>query len=145
MRFVATIEPDSPAIHNALANGEARTFGDLQTTPDGMVAVFDSRLPLTGYPNAGHTEIYRYDYASDELVCASCASTRATATGDTPLSATGLNMSDDGRVFFSSPEQLVLRDANGKREDLRRPRGRGLRDLPAAGPVPGIGRVPRRR
>lgn len=116
VRFVATIEPDSPAIHNALANGEARTFGDLQTTPDGMVAAFDSRLALTGYPNAGHTEIYRYDYASDELVCASCASTRATATGDTPLSATGLNLSDDGRVFFSSPEQLALRDANGKRD-----------------------------
>jgi hypothetical protein len=116
VRFVATIEPDSPAIHNALANGEARTFGDLQTTPDGTVAVFDSRLPLTGYPNDGHTEIYRYDYAADEVVCASCASTRATATGDTPLSASGLNLSDDGRVFFSSPEQLVLRDANGKRD-----------------------------
>ena len=116
VRFVATIEPDSSAIHNALVIGEARTFGDLQTTPDGMVAVFDSRLPLTGYPNAGHTEIYRYDHASDELVCVSCAPTRATATGDTPLSTSGLNLSDDGRVFFSSPEQLVLRDANGKRD-----------------------------
>ena len=32
------------------------------------------------------------------------------------LSASGLNLSDDGRVFFSSPEQLVLRDTNGKRD-----------------------------
>jgi hypothetical protein len=116
LRFVATIEPNSSAIHNALTNSDAHTYGDLQTTPDGMVAAFDSRLPLTEYPNAGHSEVYRYDYAADQLVCASCAPTRATATGDTSLSESGLNLSDDGRVFFSSPEQLVLRDANGKRD-----------------------------
>jgi hypothetical protein len=116
LRFVATIEPNSAAIHNGLANSEVHTFGDLQTTPDGVVAVFDSRLPLTNYPNAGHSEIYRYDYAANQVVCASCALTRATATGDTSLSTSGLNLSDDGRVFFSSPEQLVLRDANGKRD-----------------------------
>jgi hypothetical protein len=116
LRFVATIEPSSAAIHNALTNNEIHTYGDLQTTPDGKIAVFDSRLSLTEYPNAGHSEIYRYDYAANQLLCVSCAPTRATATGDTSLSLSGLNLSDDGRVFFSSPEQLVLRDANGKRD-----------------------------
>ena len=116
LRFVATIEPNSAAIHSALTSNDVHTYGDLQTTPNGNVAAFDSRLPLTDYPVAGHSEIYRYDYGADQLVCASCAPTRATATGDTSLSTGGLNLSDDGRMFFSSPEQLVLRDANAKRD-----------------------------
>ena len=115
-KFVATIEAESEAIHNALFHSQTHTFGDFQTTPHGKFGVFVSRLPLTGYPNAGHSEIYRYDVASDQLTCASCAPTRATATSDTELSQSGLNISDDGRVFFSSSEQLVLRDTNARRD-----------------------------
>jgi hypothetical protein len=113
-QFIATLEGESAAIHNALVNGETHTYADIQTTPDGNFVVFDSRLPLTNYPNDGHAEIYRYDVSADQLDCASCAPTRATATADAELSESGLNLSDDGRVFFSSAEQLVLRDTNAK-------------------------------
>ena len=46
----------------------------------------------------------------DSLICASCPTTRASLIADTELSAYGLNLADDGRVFFTSPEALALRD-----------------------------------
>jgi hypothetical protein len=38
------------------------------------------------------------------------------ATADTTLPRYGLGLSDDGRVFFTTSEQLVLRDTNNKRD-----------------------------
>jgi hypothetical protein len=44
------------------------------------------------------------------MICASCPTTRATLNADTELSEYGLNLADDGRVFFTSTEALALRD-----------------------------------
>ena len=83
-----------------------RGFGDFQVTPSGDFAAFSSAVPLTGFPTAGHTAIYRYEAPGDSLICASCPTTRATLNADTELSEYGLNLADDGRVFFTSTEPL---------------------------------------
>jgi hypothetical protein len=109
-RFVATLEPSNPAIDHAVLDSDMRGFGDFQVTPSGDFAAFSSGVALTGFPTAGHTAIYRYAAQGSSLVCASCPTTRATLNADTELSEYGLNLADDGRVFFTTTEPLALRD-----------------------------------
>ncbi len=115
-QFVATLEPDNPAVRDARENNELVTYGDFQVTPSGEDAVFTSNLSLTGYTNLGHSEIYRFDAPSESLSCVSCAPTGAAPSTETVLSTTGLNLSDNGRVFFTSAEQLALRDTNKQKD-----------------------------
>jgi hypothetical protein len=108
--FVAPLEPGNPAIGHAVEDSAARSFGDIQVTPSGAFAAFSSGNPLTGFPTFGHVAIYRYAADGDTLICASCPTTRASLVADTELSPYGLNLTDDGRVFFTSVETLALRD-----------------------------------
>jgi hypothetical protein len=114
-RFVATLEPDNELVSNALNNSEVHRYGDFQVTPDGGAAVFASQSSLTGFNTFGHTEVFRYDTSAGSLACASCPPTGAAPTSNSGL-ALGLNISDDGRVFFTSDEALVLRDTNGRKD-----------------------------
>ena len=98
-----------------------------RVTPDGHVLLFRSKLRLTSYDNAGHTEFYRYDATSQALACVSCHPGGAPPTGDAtlvaypahPVTAGGFqfltrNLSEDGStVFFDSPDELVPADTNG--------------------------------
>ena len=84
--------------------------------PDGDYAAFTSTLPLTGYDNAGHREVFRYDAAADTLDCASCNPTGEHGDGDAALASNGLSLTDDGRVFFNSTEGLVDRDLDDKKD-----------------------------
>jgi hypothetical protein len=110
--FVATLDPGNPAIHNAVYNNEVHSYGDFQVTPDGRFAAFATVAPVTEFTTFGHSEIYRYDRNADATVCASCPPTQALPTSNTFLTPHGLNLSDDGRVFFTSSEPLALRDTN---------------------------------
>lgn len=112
----ATLEPDNPAIRDAVRNSDSQGYRDFQVTPSGDDAVFASSAALTGFQNRGHSEIYRYDAPSDRLDCASCAPTGAAANSDVSLSPYGLNIADNGAVFFTSADQLVLRDSNKKKD-----------------------------
>jgi hypothetical protein len=93
-----------------------------RTTSNGEVLVFESRAKLTGYENAGHTEIYRYDANDGSLLCLSCNFLVAQAGADARLQNLLFafhwiaihNLSADGsRVFFETPEALVDRDSDG--------------------------------
>ena len=97
---------DSPMVLDALRSSESRRTADFQATPSGAYAVFPSAMPLTGYDNAGHREIYRYEAGSGELDCASCNSTGEQATGEASLAPNGLSLTDDGRVFFNAKKVL---------------------------------------
>ena len=105
---------DNPAILNAVRQAGTHSYSDFQVTPDGHYAVFASGLSLTGFENLLHSEVYRYDAQGGQLGCASCTTTLAPAKTDTFLSPYGLNISDDGRTFFTSQEGLVLSDTNEK-------------------------------
>ena len=113
--YVATVEPIHEMVTNALLNNEVHRYGDFQAAATGDDAAFASTLSLTGFDTFGHREVFHYDTDTDALDCASCAPTGAAPTSDTTL-ALGLNLSDDGRVFFTSSEALVLRDANGQKD-----------------------------
>jgi DNA-binding beta-propeller fold protein YncE len=108
--------PDhTPAIENALEDAEVHRSTDFQISPDGRYAAFGAYDPLTGHPNPFEREqIYRYDADAETVECASCAPSGAAARNDTSLSPHGLNLTDDGRVFFTSGESLALRDTNGR-------------------------------
>src|SRR5262249_7157531 len=73
-------------------------------------------VPLTGYQNLGHYELYRYDAQGDSLACPSCAPTGAVGNSDVKLSPHGLNLADDGRVFFTTSESFTLRDTDEKKD-----------------------------
>lgn len=110
VQFVATLEAGNAAIEHAVYASAVRIPSDIQVTPNGNVAVFSSKASLTDFPSLGHVAIYRYSTTNHSLVCASCPTTRAALTADTRLSAYGLNLADDGRVFFTSAEPLALQD-----------------------------------
>ena len=108
---------DLPAIDHAVDQAATQRFGDFQVTPDGHFAAFASPRPLQqGFDNVGHSEIYRFDAQRDSLACVSCAPTGAAPAGDTALSPYGLNLTDDGHVFFTSAEPYVLRDTNQRND-----------------------------
>jgi hypothetical protein len=107
---------NNPAVIHGVKQAGTYSTADFQQTPDGHYGVFASSLPLTGFANLGHSEIYRYDTQQQSLECASCATTGAAAKSDTTLAPNGLNVTNDGRVFFTSQEGLVLSDTNEKRD-----------------------------
>jgi hypothetical protein len=97
-----------------------------RTSADGSVLAFESRANLTGFQSSGKAEVFRYDGA---LACVSCDPTAATPAGDAsvspPLDTEGEEsnfnrraeiptLSNDGdRVFFETPERLVVGDNDG--------------------------------
>jgi hypothetical protein len=118
--FVATIDSGPPIKHPAVVNGrdntETHSYGDFQVTPNGRYAVFSSVLPLTGYETMGHSQLYRYDSVEDLVECVSCNPTNQPGQADNALSSHGLNLTDDGRVFFTTLETFALRDTNAKQD-----------------------------
>jgi hypothetical protein len=107
---------NSPAVLHGVHRSAVHSYEDFQVTPDGHYAAFSSIVPLTEYPNLGHSEIFRYDADTQTLACPSCAPTGAVGASDTKLSGSGLNLIDDGRVFFSTKESYALRDTNEKQD-----------------------------
>jgi Tol biopolymer transport system component len=100
-----------------------------RVTPDGMAVLFSSQSQLTGYDNAGHTELYLFDAAGGTLTCVSCnpSGIPATSNAETAVSTSQIapavldsffltrNLSADGRrVFFQTSEALVPQDTNGQ-------------------------------
>jgi hypothetical protein len=112
---VATVEPGGEMLTNAVFDNEVHRYRDFQVAQDGDHAVFASTTALTGVNTFGFSQVFRYDADADTLDCASCSFTGAAPTAHTTLSA-GLNLADDGSVFFTSSEPLVLRDTNNKRD-----------------------------
>ncbi len=104
---------NNPAITHAVEQAGTHSFGDFQASPDGRFAAFSSTQPLNGAVTKGRYAIFRYDADESGLDCISCG---PSSSADVLLTPTGLNLTDDGRVFFTSSEQYVLRDTNEKKD-----------------------------
>ena len=113
--FVATLEVDNPAVVDSVAEAGVPHTSDFQVTPSGDDAVFGSTLPLTSLDSGGASEVFRYDVAGDSLDCVSC-NPDVQPAGDSTLASNGLSVTNDGRVFFTTPDQEVLADSNGRRD-----------------------------
>jgi hypothetical protein len=100
----------------------------LEVSTNGAFLAFASTQSLTGYDNTDAAtgnldpEIYVYVAAANTLVCASCNPSGAPPAGAPRLGVTKpdlpqeRNLSEDGRVFFDTPEALLPADTNGKRD-----------------------------
>ncbi len=122
-------------VNSAVSPGKGQNFGlgsvPSRSTVDGSVFVFQSRANLVDYDGNDGTEIYRYDSATDAVLCISCNPTESAASSSaqlqTPLPAPFepfpplnsrvkiANLTTDGQtVFFQSGDRLVPRDVDGK-------------------------------
>jgi hypothetical protein len=108
-----------------------------QSTESGAILLFESRAPITGYESKasaaaseGEPEIFRFDAATESIICVSCD-----PSGQRPLGPASLltsqgrsffprksvsdtsvvpNLSESGeRVIFQTVDPLVPEDANG--------------------------------
>jgi hypothetical protein len=121
-RFIATLAA-SDALNWIGTNG---TGWLARVSSDGGQLLFQSDADIPGHDNGGVRQVYHYDADTDTLSCASC-----NPTGDTPLGPASIPghvagertqpwehsraLSDDGRrVFFSTKDDLVVRDSNGE-------------------------------
>ncbi len=97
-----------------------------RVSPDGQYLVFESKDSLTGYENAGYSEVYEYDLTTAHLSCVSCNPTGGRPLGGSSIPgrtyssghSIGSNyysrvLSPSGRVFFDSEDALVAGDTNG--------------------------------
>lgn len=106
---------DNPLLLHSLSSADRRYTGDFQTTSSGGRAVFTSTAPLSGADGGGHRHVFVYDaLMGGKPTCISCNPTEKVAVRESGLASNGLSITDDGRVFFSSGEPLVLRDTNQK-------------------------------
>jgi hypothetical protein len=114
-RFIATVEPNNRLVLDAVREVGIRHTADFQLTPNGDFAAFPSTLALAGHEDvtAGHTALFRYDASAEAIDCVSCAPTGARAEGDASLASSGVSLTDDGRVFFNTPDQLAAADTDG--------------------------------
>ncbi len=85
-----------------------------QTNSSGAHAVFSTILPLTGFDSGGKYELIRYDATAQHFDCTSCSPTGLPPSSDATLASDGLSITDDGRIFFNTPEALTLRDTNNQ-------------------------------
>ncbi len=84
--LIATVE------NSSLDWAKENTFRTSRVSPNGRYLAFQSTLSLTGYENAGYSEVYLYDAETGTLHCASCSPSGARATGSSvvPPSEPGL-------------------------------------------------------
>ena len=120
VQYVTTFDP----------GGDTSRFN---ISPDGNHVAFLTDSRLTAYDNTSSGEVkcgavfnltkgsldtpcremYSYDAQTEELRCVSCNPSGAPPAGDVTASVSGPFMSDDGRVFFNTPDALVPGDTNG--------------------------------
>lgn len=131
--FIATAALAAEAVEGEpnlyVYNGGATRF--IETVPagtrlerssrSGRYVLLESAGSIGGANNAGHTEIYRYDDGTGDIVCASCRPDGSASEGDAsvqerlefaffPPSSAPRNIDDQGDVFFASSDKIVPQD-----------------------------------
>jgi hypothetical protein len=118
-----------------IANGAAggpSSFGRIRLSANGAFFAWESTLRLTSYDNTDQQtgepddEIYLYDTATGSLACPSCNPSGEPPSAGGPAfgleggSTAGAfearpsrNLTENGRLFFDTPEALLPADTNG--------------------------------
>jgi hypothetical protein len=105
-------------------------FSTWMASANGQYFAFVSLATLSGAGDissapAPHREVYRYDAEADQLDCVSCPVDGSSPTGDAQFGTSGgtefshhfaTSVTDDGRVFFDTDQQLSSRDTNSARD-----------------------------
>ncbi len=141
LHYVATFAAQKPCgsigirTHYCASSPIAR----FQVTPDGSRLAFLTQTQLTPYDNASHLEMYSYTPATEQIVCDSCRPDGQPPTGDVYASENGRFLTDDGRVFFSTPEPLAPQDTNEAIDVYEFVEGRPQLITPGTGAVQNTG------
>jgi hypothetical protein len=117
-----------------------------KSTATGSVFVFTTDAAIPGFnnrPGSGIEQIYRYDFTSGTTTCVSCPPTGIAPSGAPAMSSVegasrteaeddrviaNRGMSEDGKhIFFDTPDPLVPRDFNGRRDVYEWSEGGGTR------------------
>ncbi len=136
----AIFEHTGGGASNIWHEGETKTLGNFGysagstgTSANGRYMAVSSALKLTEYDNTigpacefGCVEIYLINTEDGEIICASCRTDGQPPTGNAemgqqggwaPISRHAVNsVTNDGRVFFDTPDPLVAADSNGVRD-----------------------------
>jgi hypothetical protein len=117
-RLIATLDPEDSIVADSVGAAATRESADFNVTPSGSFAAFPSTLPLTGPETNGNGQVFRYGTGSNRVDCASCLPTawRPSGSGDAVMAPDGLSLTDDGRVFFTTPVAHVLADTNARKD-----------------------------
>jgi hypothetical protein len=100
LEYVATLEPSQSATR-------------FEVSPNGRWAAFITASKLTPYDNQGKEEMYRFDADTGDLRCVSCLPSGEPPQNNVEGSQDGLFLTDDGRAFFATRDQLVPQDTDG--------------------------------
>jgi hypothetical protein len=84
----------------------------MQVTPDGEHMALVTNSNLTSYDSHWWREMYTYEPRTGRLTCVSCRPDAKPPTNDVHASQNGLFQTENGRVFFSTPDPLVVQDTN---------------------------------
>jgi hypothetical protein len=102
-------------------------------TPDGTRLAFQSAANLGRYDTGGTTEVYVYDDTTQRATCVSCPSGGADPTGPASLhdptnniGAYSRTFTDDGDVFFETPEPLSPDDTDDQTDVYEYTGGRAV-------------------
>jgi Divergent InlB B-repeat domain len=130
--FVAGLDIDGHGYENLRMKADTGSSQQKasRVSADGRTLLLRSTSKLTAYENAGRQEFYRYHVGDPNPVCVSCNPTGLPPSGGAPtlgsVQPSGIssfsptpvlsrNLSADGnRVFFETPETLVVDDTNGE-------------------------------
>ena len=104
-----------------IAGRENHGISRMESSPSGRYFVFQTSSELTGYDSEGQLELYLYDTSTDQLDCVSCPASGSSkgvwsfniqnldgAQASGPIT----RVTDNGRVFFETEDQLVPEDSN---------------------------------
>ena len=115
LQFVTALTPGSTVCAHAREGQvgcSATAVARMEISPDDSHMAFLTTSQVTNYDNAGHSEIYLYTPATGDLRCTSCLPNGEPPSMDVTASHDGRFMTDDGRTFFNTDEQLVPQDTN---------------------------------
>jgi hypothetical protein len=148
-RFIGTLLPSDDAEGASETIGLSRDWAAIPTvrtagaSPTGRYLAFMSKASLTGFNNEGPprahcavksgafasgpcAEVFLYDSAANQLICASCNSSGATPLGwsqvpvaEGPRSLPQARfLTDSGRLYFDSGDSLSQFDVNAGAQDV---------------------------
>jgi hypothetical protein len=118
LQFVTSLDPASKACteNQGELNCSDNSVARMEVTPDDGHMAFLTGSQVTAYDNAGHSELYVYTPATDEMICASCLPSGESPDFDVTTSHNGRFLTNDGRTFFETQDPLVPQDTNAAKD-----------------------------
>jgi hypothetical protein len=113
-QFVAALDPKGIACTKDQGSNicSENAVARMEVSPDDTYMAFITGSNVTDYDSKGHSEMFLYRPAAEEIECVSCIPTGQPPKFDATGSHNGRYLTDDGRTFFETRDALVPPDTN---------------------------------